>query len=385
MPLDPLRFSDPIVRVYEACVDELLLNLARHFNIKAAGITGSFRYDVELLAKLGAIRRESAAIIARHVKDNEPMIRLVVEKSMLEALADVEPELAQAAKNGLLDGAEMDVSEGIANTLQAYENQARDRLNLVNASMLDGAVQTFRAGVLSAQDVLNAQTGKVVIGVSTLQQAVKKAVVTMRDAGVTGFTDASGRKWSAEAYVRTVIKTTCSNAANRGVLDRNQQYGNDLIWVRTNATARPGCYPWQGKVISMENRARSVTDGDGKTVRVYAAGETTYGQPDGIYGVNCHHGPMNVFIPGASFVRAAKVDKETSDEGYRLTQEQRRLERAVRYAKRDAAMLEAAGADRDAIDRAKLRIRVQQKKVRELIAAHPDRLVRDYSREAIYN
>lgn len=385
MPLDPLRFSDPIVRVYEACVDELLVNLARHFNVKATGITGSFRYDVELLAKLGAIRQESAAIIARHVKDNEPMIRLAVEKSMLEALADVEPELAQAARDGLLDGAEMDVSEGIAQTLQAYENQARDRLNLVNASMLDGAVQSFRAGVISAQDVLNAETGKVVTGVSTLQQAVKKAVVTMRDAGVTGFTDVSGRKWSAEAYVRTVVKTTCSNAANQGVIDRNRQYGNDLIWVRTNATARPGCYPWQGKVISMENRARSVTDGDGKTVRVYAASETTYGQPDGIYGVNCHHGPMNVFIPGASFVRAAKVDKETSDEGYRLTQEQRRLERAVRYAKRDATMLEAAGADKDAIERAKLRVRVRQKKVRELIAAHPGRLVRDYSREAIYN
>ena len=46
--LDPLRFSDPIVRVYEECVDELLINLARHFNVKATGITESFQTETDL-------------------------------------------------------------------------------------------------------------------------------------------------------------------------------------------------------------------------------------------------------------------------------------------------------------------------------------------------
>lgn len=395
--LDPLRFSDPIVRVYEECVDELLINLARHFNVKATGITESFRYEVEMLARMGAIRKESASIIARHVAKNEPMIRLAVEKSMLEALETVEPELAQAAVDGLLNGAEMAVSDGIRNALNNYSRQAVNQLNLVNTVMLDGTVRAYRSGVYAAsdiikqmtaaQDALNVETGKLILGEKTLQSAIRSACTRMQREGITGFVDNSGKRWSAEAYVRMDIKTTCSNAANQGVMDRNQQYGNDLIWVRTNATARPGCFPWQGKVISMENRARDVVDGGGRTVHAYAANETTYGQADGIFGINCHHGPMNVFIPGASRVRGTNmsIGQAENDARYKLTQQQRRLEREVRYAKRDLAMLQAAGASEEEIQLAMAKVRRKQAAVRQLVKDHPERLVRDYSREAVYN
>ena len=383
--LDPLRFSDPIVKVYEACVDELLINLAKHFNPQRLTLTQGFRYDVELLARLGAIKKESAAIIAKHMANNAEEIRQAIEKAMLEALSDVEPELQQAANESVLKTAEMPVSEGIEQTLTAYSRQAVNQLNLVNASMVSGAANAFRSGTLAAQSILSAETGKLILGASTLQEAVKKAVKAMSSAGITGFMDSMGRNWSAEAYTRLVTKTTCQNAANQGVMDRNAQYGNDLIWVRTNATARPGCYPWQGKVISMENRSRDVTDGSGRTVHAYAASETTYGQPDGIYGCNCNHGPMNVFIPGFSVVRAAKVSKAESDKGYQLTQVQRKLERSVRYAKRDAEMLKAAGASKEDIALATAKVKQKQKQVREFVKAHPGVLVRDYSREAIYN
>lgn len=395
--LDPLRFSDPIVRVYEECVDELLINLARHFNVKANGITESFRYEVEMLARMGAIRKESASIIAKHIAQNEPMIRLAVEKSMLEALETVEPELAQASAEGLLNGAEMPVSDGIMNTLNNYSRQAVNQLNLVNTVMLDGTLRAYRAGVYAASDIirqmtdaqeaLNVETGKVILGEKTLQSAIRSACTRMQREGITGFVDNSGKRWSAESYVRMDIKTTCSNAANQGVMDRNQQYGNDLIWVRTNATARPGCFPWQGKVISMENRARDVVDGVGKTVHAYAASETTYGQPDGIYGINCHHGPMNVFIPGSSMVRGTNMSiaQAENDARYQLTQQQRRMEREVRYAKRDLAMLKAAGADEQSLQDASAKVRRKQAAVRQLVKDNPERLVRDYSREAVYN
>lgn len=395
--LDPLRFSDPIVRVYEACVDELLINLARHFNVKATGITESFRYETELLAKMGAIRKESASIIASHVSKNEPMIRLAVEKSMLEALETVEPELAQAAIDGMLNEAEMPVSDGIKNTLDSYSRQAVNQMNLVNTVMLDGTAKAYRAGIYAAVDIvrdmsfaqeaLNVETGKVIIGEKTLQSAIRSACTAMQRQGITGFVDNSGKRWSAEAYVRMDIKTTCANAANQGVIDRNGQYGNDLIWVRTNATARPGCFPWQGKVISMANLARDVVDGAGKKVHAYAASETTYGQPDGIYGINCHHGPMNVFIPGSSRVRGTNmsINQAENDARYQLVQHQRKLEREVRYAKRELEMLKAAGASLSDVQEAASKVRRKQAAVRELIKANPERLVRDYSREAIYN
>lgn len=388
MPRGLDDYSDPIVKVYEAIVDELLINLARHFNVKATGNTGSFEYEVEMLAKMGAIRRETAAIIARHIKANEPMIELAVRTAMLDALELVEPELRDAAAAGLLNDVEMDVSDAIRQRLEAYARQARNQLNLVNANMVEGTIAAFRNGVQAASaSIMGTETGRVILGAETLQGAVRKAVRAMSEQGVTGFYDSAGRRWSAEAYTRMCIKTTCSNAANQAVIDRNREYGNDLIYVRTNATARPGCYPWQGKVISMENRARAVMDGDGKLVHAFAASETTYGQPDGIFGCNCHHGPMNVFIPMVSHVLGndKMPGKAENDEAYALTQRQRALERRVRYAKRDLAMLDAAGADEETVARAKAKVKDAQKRVRELVNQNPQKLVRDYSREAIYN
>lgn len=227
-----------------------------------------------------------------------------------------------------------------------------------------------------AQRVLNARIGKVITGTSTLQEAVRSGVRAMHEAGITGFVDHGGHQWSAEAYVRMDVKTTCSNAANQAVMTRNEQYGNDLIWVNTNATARPGCYPWQGKVISMANRARVVMDGDGRQVQAYAVSQTTYGQPDGIYGINCHHGPMNVFIPGMSVVRGQEgaPSKDASDQIYQLTQKQRRMERQVRYAKREAAMLDAAG-DKEGFEKAALKVKDRQAKLKAFVNEHEESLV----------
>jgi hypothetical protein len=156
------------------------------------------------------------------------------------------------------------------------------------------------------------------------------------------FTDKAGHRWSPEAYAAMDIRTTVNNAARQAVLDRNEAYGNDLVSVPVNATARPKCFPWQGKVISTANEARTVTDLHDQPVRVYALSETTYGEPDGLWGINCHHQPTP-FFAGLSVLRGEVPDKEDNDELYALTQQQRRLERDVRNLKREAVMLDAAG------------------------------------------
>lgn len=390
--LDPWKYSDPIVRVYEQLVDELLVDMAKRFNIRATGNTGTFSYDVELLAQLGAVRRDSAAIIARHIAKNEPMIELAIEQAMLDALEGVEPELAEAARRGLLEGESIPMREGMAARLEAYSRQAVSQLNLVNTVMLDGTMEAYRNGVYKlkdivqkldrAQEILNVETGKALMSVSTYKEAVRGAVASMADAGITGYVDHGGHKWTAEAYVRMDIHTTCSNASNQAVFDRNEQYGNDLIWVRTNRTARPGCAPWQGKVIAMNGQGRTVVDQNGREIYAYGVEETTYGQPAGIFGINCHHGPPNPFIPGASLVRGQGTgDEEANAERYAMSQQQRQMERSIREAKREAAMLNAAGDDEGYQD-ARQKVRQRQKKLNAFTTEND--LIRDYDREWVF-
>lgn len=391
-------FSNSIADVYAACEDQLLINLAKHFNVKATGNTASFNWEVMMLSKMGAIKRESSQIIADLTGNNEPMIQLAVETAMLNALDGVEPELQAAAKAGLLHGTDVTMTDSIRSKLTAYSRQAYEQMNLVNTVMLDDVQRIWRLGVSTAadllkdmeklaatQNILNRETGKLITGASTLQEAVKSAVKQMSANGVTGFIDHGGHHWTPEAYARMDINTTSSNAANQAVLDRNREFGNDNIWVRVNTTARPGCYPWQGKCINMSNREFDAVDGEGRRVHVYPVSQTTYGQPDGIYGINCHHGPMNVFIPGFSAVTDTPVPgKSGNDERYALTQRQRRMERDIRYAKREKLMLEASGAatEQDIAD-ANAKIRRKQQKLRQFIAEN-DSMYRDYRREAVY-
>ena len=86
-------------------------------------------------------------------------------------------------------------------------------------------------------------------------------------------------------------------------------------------------------------------DLDGNRVEIIPISSTSYGEPAGLYGINCGHVPPNVFIPGLGKVRGTVPDEAENNARYAESQEQRGLERRIRYAKREAATLEAAGLD----------------------------------------
>lgn len=347
-------FSEPIRAVYAACVDECMAALCRHFNRSAKGYDGSFAYQTAMLSRLGAVRREAADIIARRTYGVDGMVSEAVRSAMVKAVREVEPSLVAAVKAGVIDGTDAPIDESIRTALESYARQAVEQLNLVNTVMLDSCLTQYRRMVSDtaayetqlnrAQEILNAETGKVITGVSSHQQAVRKAVHQFAQTGLTGFTDKAGHVWSPEAYAAMDIRTTTSNAARQAVMDRNRDYGNDLVSVPINATARPKCYPWQGKVISTENRARTVTDLNGSAIHVYALRETSYGEPDGLWGINCHHQP-SPFFDGMSVIRGDIPPKEENDARYDAIQQQRHLERTLRSLKREAVMLDAAGDD----------------------------------------
>jgi len=354
MTLDPSKYSTPIVDVYEKCIDDLFVNLARHFStLSAGGSSAGMEWDVLMLAKLGKVNAESAKIIAKHLGSVGPMTETAIEQAMLDALKDVEPALKAAARAGILKNAPQDVHDSIQTQLAAYSKQAKNQLNLVNTVMLSGTLEAYRQGVYKATDImkqlgaaqgsLNVHTGAVITGTETLQEGIRAAIKEMAAQNITFFIDNGGHKWTLEAYVSMDLRTTCGNAATQATFDRNADYGNDLVWVPINATARDLCYPWQGKVISMSNRSGSTTDLNGNRITFYPVSQTSYGEPAGLWGINCHHKPPNVFIPGVSSIRGRLPSKDTNDARYKLTQQQRKLERDLRYAKREAAMMDAAG------------------------------------------
>ena len=63
-PKDILEISEPVEEIYQRTVDELLINIARHFKI--SGWERTRYWEIKKLSEMGALTKESAAIIAKN-------------------------------------------------------------------------------------------------------------------------------------------------------------------------------------------------------------------------------------------------------------------------------------------------------------------------------
>ena len=357
-----------MAQVYGAVTDRLLINLAKYFPYiqKSGEVMGSFEYQARMLAKMGQAHRESVAIIVDHMKGADQALADVLIEAIKEAIKPIDPVLRKAAEKGLLLGQGFippEVSPSMMQAFQAYYRQSADKLNLVNTTMLQSTDEAYRRTVTDVsiqlqqtQRILNEETGMVVSGVDSFNTAVGNAVKRMVKNELTGFVDRANHHWTPEAYTAMDIRTTVMNTSRAAVWERQEQYGSDLYQVSWHDGARPLCYPWQGKVISREDYARDVVDENGNPVHVYAQSETTYGEPAGLFGINCGHYPIP-FIPGFSRIREPQQDEEQNAKQYAEEQEQRRLERELRYQKRDLAILKAQGASDEQISAQKQKVR----------------------------
>lgn len=345
--------------VYGAVTDRILINMARHFPyVKEGKRIGSWEYQVRKLAEMGQVNRETEQIILDSLEGGDQALQEVLEATIRKSLNGVDKQLKQAAEKGLLLGGGFLPPEIAPNQMQAFRafyRQAADKLNLVNTTMLESTAELYRKTISDIasrfdrlQGILNDTVGIVMTGVESLNTAIRDAVKKMVEVGITGFVDHGGHHWSPEAYVTMDTRTTLGNTARESVFEQNERYGNDLFAVSWHNGARPLCYPWQGKVIARKGPHSTTTDGNGNKVEVYALSETTYGEPAGLFGINCGHFAIP-FIPGMSIARQPEQDEAQNAKEYAESQRQRALERQLRYEKRDLEVLKAQGASQEEI------------------------------------
>ena len=381
-----------MAEVYGAITDQILINLAKYFKYWQPGQPvpkSSFEYQANMLAQMGQVNRETVRIIAQGLGGADATLKQVLEQAIIEAVSKEEPELLTAVKRGILRPAGVPiVAPNQMRAFQLYYQQAAQKLNLVNTVMLESTAQAYQATVADVaarvqvtQAALDIGAGETVTGVSSWNQAVQHSVNRMKENGITGFIDHAGRHWSAEAYTAMDIRTTVANTARAAVWETNSNFGNDLYQVSYHDGARPLCYPWQNKVISSTDNARTVTDLDGNEIHVYAQSETSYGEAAGLFGINCKHYPKP-FIPGVSIIRGQPQDEEANARTYAESQEQRRLERKLREEKRDLMMAKAQGASEEEIKRLRAKTRQSSQDIEDFCEATGRARHRD--REAVY-
>lgn len=371
-PKDILEISEPIEAIYQRTVDDLLINIAHHFNI--SGWERTRYWEIKKLSEMGALTKESAAIIVKNTR----MLPSEIEKAFLQvsekACMDIDPQLREAAEKGILQNPETTPSTSVLmrDMVQAYVDQAVDSCNMVNTTMLESTRQAYLRGIttavseatlLEAKQIVEAGALSVATGTETRVMAIRKAMNAIVSTGITGFYDKAGRKWSPEAYSAMVIRTTAHNTAVQSVKTRQQEFGGgDIFQVSSHPGARPLCYPYQGKFFSWSSSGE-FTDGAGHTHKYDLITESSYGEPAGLFGINCGHHPIPM-IPGFSYPQdKPEQTKAENDKEYEESQRQRAYERQIREAKRDLEIAKATG-DEEAVDAAKKKVARKQADMR---------------------
>ena len=367
------ELSAPLVRVLLDMEDDILREIAAQLS-RDGDISDTSKWRIRQLARAGRFDKRAAAIIAGYseVEGGQAMDAVLTAAETEIGYLDNAVQAANAA--GLSEYfSDIPAETSAMNAAKAFQRQAASDLNLVNTVMgykagsayVNAVNAIYRDTAESRQgalDIMGKGAAKAVSGQMSLQEATRKTIRELAQKGIPAFVDKRGREWSPEAYVMMDMRSTLGNTARAAQDARCDQYGINLIEVSSHMGARPLCAAYQGRIFSRDGSKGVTVDGAGGKIYYTPLSETSYGQPAGLFGINCGH-VQYPFVPGINFQRYFPYPKEENDRRYMKFQQQRAMERGIRAAKRECMMLQETGAT-EGLQKASLRLRNQREKYR---------------------
>lgn len=367
--------AETIDGIYQDLETSLLQNIARHLRDGEQPIDTD-RWLMQKLAEIGKLNRENIRIIARMSRVSQTAAERMLNETAEEAVKLIDPGLRYMARQNL--AGEMVTAGRSKNVEQVMGNlkkQSKDTLNLCNTTMLykaqDAYKNTIRDIAREAHKILDSSAVDVVTGAESRQQAMRKCIRKLNDKGIAAYVDKRGREWTPEAYVNMTMRNTARQTAEEVQTARCKDGGVNLIQIDSHSGARPKCAKDQGKIFSLDNTSGETTDLHGKKIRYYPWNSSSYGEPDGLLGINCRHHKWP-FAPGISVQRYFPTeDMDANNDLYKRTQIQRALERDVRKQKRECMLYDEVG-DKEAFEKAAVKLKQKEANLRQYVDKDPD-------------
>jgi hypothetical protein len=334
------------------------------------------QWQTRALRELGALNDDGIKLLAKYSGETVAEVKRIYKEALETGLIKDEAILKAGVEGGILQPAVPLAQSAVAGILKTAEKTTLTTFSGINNSMLRSAGAQYTK-------IVNNVTTQIMSGTVTVDQAVARSVRAFAQEGLTGFTSATGAEWTPEAYSRMIIQSDLKNAMIAAQEERYREYGNNYVEVDAYAGARPKCAMDQGYIYSMDDDTTPITDVDGTEIEVRAWSDTSYGEPDGLLGINCGHSRF-AFVPGVS-TQASKnedINKAENEQKYQERQQQRYIERNIRDSKREALMLEKSGAPKVDIDAAKAKTAEWQSKAKDFVKDTGG--TRYYEREQIY-
>ncbi|MED2978203.1 phage minor capsid protein [Bacillus swezeyi] len=341
----------PIAQIYSSIQTEILENIAELLakDQDALEEDANAWYALKL-QQVGGLTKQNIKTISKKSGLSQKKVREILSEAGHEGIQENETLLQTAFQKGALskEAPEPKDDPAIWRILEAFEAQSNDIFNQINSTMLENGAQVYR-------DILTQTTAAVLSGTKTPQQALRSTLTKWANKGIPTLVKSNGDRMYAQEYAQMVIRTMSNNVANEMQDARFDSWGVDLVEISSHSGARPKCAPYQGRIFSRS----------GKHPKYPALSSTSIGEPDGLFGINCHH-LQYPHVPGVSVQRYHPVNAEKNKKAYENSQKQRNLERSIRNGKRELAVFEKLG-DEVGIKRARDKIARRQAQLRTFI------------------
>lgn len=361
-----MLMADNVSDIYRQLCNDLFDNVVERLHDRGTYYLDQqpYLWQLEKMADVGMLNDHNIKLIAEYSGIAEKQIRYIIENEGYQVYKDTHAQLNSNAYD-----------YKVMKDLISYSNQAiHDVHNLINTTLPKSVQATYK-------DIIETTVAKVITGMATPQKALDETIMKFQERGFYGYTDRAGRRQRADAYARTVIKTTARRTFNEMRMRPAQELGIDTFYYSMKPAAREMCAPLQHQIV---------TTGQARTeegIKIFALDDYGYGKPGGCQGVNCGH-TMTPFIPGANYMPDIDDDlknltPEQAIENANAQSKQRAIERSIRQSKEMLHVAEKLG-NQELIDKYKSKVRIQQGAMRDYLKQHPF-LHRDYAREKYYH
>lgn len=357
-----MLMADNVSDIYRQLCNDLFDNIVERLHDRGTYYLDQqpYLWQLEKMADVGMLNNHNIKLIAERSGIAEKQIRYIIENEGYKVYKDTHEQLNSNAYD-----------YKVMKDLISYSNQAiNDVHNLINTTLPKSVQATYK-------DIIETTVAKVITGMATPQKALDETIMKFQERGFYGYTDRAGRRQRADAYARTVIKTTARRTFNEMRMRPAQELGIDTFYYSIKAAAREMCAPIQNQIV---------TTGQARTeegVKIYALDDYGYGKPGGCQGVNCGH-TMTPFIPGVNYMPDIDDDlknltEEEAIKNANVQSKQRAMERAIRNTKERLHVAEIMHND-ELTSKYKTRLTEQNRALKSYVDKHPF-LYRDRDRE----
>ena len=357
----------------------LMQNIVRHLKGYEQPID-STRWQLQKLAEIGKLNKENMQIIAKMSGISHMAAERMLQEMAEEAIQAIDPGLQEMAEQNLAGGAiAVSKSKNVKQVMKSLKKQSKDTLNKCNTTMLYKAQDAYKglvtniiktAGEIENKqefiNILNKNAIAVTAGAESRSQAMIKCIREFNDKGIPAFVDKKGRNWTPEAYVNMAMRNTARSTADEVQTARCMDAGVNLIAIDSHSGARPKCAKDQGKIFSLDNTSGETVDAKGRKIKFYPWNSSSYGDPDGILGINCGH-DKHPFVPGVNIQRYFPTeDMDANNKLYKETQVQRALERDVRKQKRECMLFDELG-ETEAFEKSAVKLKQKEARLKSYV------------------